>query len=239
MIAVAALRNHFFFSTLILRDLPSAQAGQAIPPDWSREFSLEERSMLRVMAGETMFLKPLLEDVRKNARDIRDLQGESNSTPNWIRKLQAPLFEPQDTLNVFADEYLRLSEAFAVPMTQYAQVREHWKATCHQARKKVDFYNFIGALVMRPVDCTSFVNYPFRTASVEGMRRAALLAARMHARGLTPEAAAAEVAASDLRDPYTGEPFEWNPERSSVTFDGTEDTRWPRVEFFYRAAPAR
>ena len=61
MIAVAALRNHFFFSNLVLRRLPADQVMSAMPPDWQRPFSDEERSMLLVMGGELLYTKGILD----------------------------------------------------------------------------------------------------------------------------------------------------------------------------------
>src|SRR5688572_12747583 len=60
MMAVAGLRNHFFFGNLVLRDVPADQVALVMPPDWQREFSVEERSMWLVMAGELAFNQHLL-----------------------------------------------------------------------------------------------------------------------------------------------------------------------------------
>jgi len=72
-----------------------------------------------------------------------------------------------------------------------------------------------------------------RSASVEGVRRAALLAFQLHANGIAPEAVGSLVAQSDLRDPFTEQPFEWNAERHSVTFTAPDSNRARRSEFFY------
>jgi hypothetical protein len=72
-----------------------------------------------------------------------------------------------------------------------------------------------------------------RAASAEGMRRAALLTVQLHARGVTPEAAGDEVARSELRDPYTEKPFEWNAARHSANFIAPEEHHWRHYEYFY------
>ena len=88
-------------------------------------------------------------------------------------------------------------------------------------------------MILRIEEGSTYVGYVLRTASVEGVRRAALLAFQLHANGVAPEAVGSLVAQSDLRDPYTEEPFAWNAERHSVTFTGPENHRARRSEFFY------
>jgi hypothetical protein len=77
------------------------------------------------------------------------------------------------------------------------------------------------------------VGYALRTASVEGMRRAALLSAQLHARSLALEVVGEEIARSELRDPYTDKSFEWNPERRSLVFTGPEKNQARRNEYLY------
>jgi hypothetical protein len=65
MLAAAALRQHFTFSNLVMRILPAEHVTRAMPPDWSREFSPEERSMRRALAAETASMKRILADVKR------------------------------------------------------------------------------------------------------------------------------------------------------------------------------
>ncbi len=126
MIAVAALRNHFFFSNLILRRLPADQVMIATPSDWQRAFSDDERSMLLVMGGELLFVKGIL-DYTHRAGDLVDSAAgiyERTNTGRWLDYLAKPMFQVQDTANVMADSYLRLCEQFAVPMNQYPAAKD-------------------------------------------------------------------------------------------------------------------
>jgi hypothetical protein len=233
MIAVAALRQHFFFSSLVLRNLSLEQAALALPVDWTREFTAAERSMRRVLAAETASMKRILVDGKRQAMEGKAPAGAEDPGfgEKWLGRATDPLFQLQDTVNARADHFTRLCETFEVPMNQYLQAQKTWN---EQDRKPgISMYNPVGAIVSMIDAGSYYVQYTLRTASVEGMRRAALLSVQLRGRGIAPEAAGAEVVRSELRDPYTDKPFEWNAARHSVTFTAPEDHHWRRVEFFY------
>ena len=228
MIAVAALRQHFAFANLILRGLSPEQAVRAVPADWRHEFSPAERSMKRVMAGEMAFWREVM------AYTKRQQEAEAAAptlVEKWTSQLTDPLFKIQDTANGIADRRMRLCEDFEAPMNQYPRLQRAWDQV--PVNDGMTLYNPVGQMILRIEDGSSYVGYVLRTASVEGVRRAALLAFQLHANGVAPEAVGSLVAQSDLRDPYTEKPFEWNAERHSVTFTGPENHRARRSEFFY------
>jgi hypothetical protein len=228
MIAVAALRQHFAFANLVLRGLSPEQAVRALPADWRREFSPAERSMKRVMAGEMAFWKEVMAYTR------RQQEGEA-AAPTLVERLTSqltdPLFKIQDTANGIAARRMRLCEDFEAPMGQYLRVQKTWDEA--PVNDGMALYNPVGQMILRIEDGSTYVPYVLRTASLEGVRRAALLAFQLHANGVSAEAVGSLVAQSDLRDPYTEKPFEWNAERHSVTFTGPENHRARRSEFFY------
>jgi hypothetical protein len=236
MIAVAALRQHFALANLILRGLSPEQAVRAVPADWSREFSPAERSMKRVMAGEMAFWKEVMAHTRRQQEGAAlAIAEDMAAAPTLLEKLTSqltdPLFKIQDTANGVADRRMRLCEAFDAPMNQYLRLQNTWDAT--PMTDGMALYNPVGQMILRIEEGSTYVGYVLRTASVEGVRRAALLAFQLHANGVAPEAVGSLVAQSDLRDPYTEKPFEWNAERHSVTFAGPENHRARRSEFFY------
>ena len=235
MIAVAALRNHFFFSNLVLRRLPADQVMSAMPPDWQRPFSDQERSMLLVMGGELLFTKGIL-DYTGRAGDLVDSATgnfERSTVGRWLDYLVKPMFQVQDTANGFADQHLRFCEQFAVPMSQYPEAKRALEEYARTHLQSFSIYNPTGDYILRADDGTTYLSYAYRTANPEGMRRAALLVAQLRARGVTVAAAAGEVANAELRDPYSGAAFEWDADRASVIFRGREDSQWGRHEFFY------
>jgi len=233
MIAVAALRQHFSLSNLIMRGLTAEQVTRAMPAEWSREFAASDRSMLRVMAGEAAFFQATMADTQHQVLGGNPLEVEQEPSlvSRWVDQLSDPMFKLQATVNARAAIYLRLCEAFSVPMDQYPDVQRSWSRGF--TRPERSLYNPVGGMVLSAGDASNYVQYALRVASVEGVRRAALLAVQLHAQSAAAGSVDGLVANSDLHDPYTGKPFEWNIERRSVVFTAPEDHRWRRSEFFY------
>jgi hypothetical protein len=233
MIAVSALRQHFAYANLILRGLTPEQATRATPSDWRREFSTAERSMMRVMAGEMAFWKGVMAHSKRQGVEGTALAGADGPTfiEKWTGYLTDPLFKMQDTMNGVADRRLRLCQAFEAPMSEYLGVEQSLKQTPED--RGLSLYNPVGNMVLQIEAGSTYVAYAMRTASVEGMRRAALLALQLHAQGAAFDAVEGLVANSDLRDPYTEKPFERNAERRTVIFTAPENHRSRRNEFFY------
>jgi hypothetical protein len=236
MIAVAGLRNHFFYSNLVLRRLPADKVLQAVPPDWSREFSIEERSMLRVMAGELLFVENTLRHY-KDGEEATMLLEEGFASDGLGGRLFSilarPMFQLQDQVNTYAERYDRLALQFAVPMSQYSRAKQTLEKELPPKAFPSRVYNVTGDALRTLDDGTSYLDYPFRVAGIEGMRRAALLVAKLRSRAIVADAVAAELASSELRDPYTDAPFQWNSSRRAVIFEGPEEHQWRRQEYFY------
>jgi hypothetical protein len=70
------------------------------------------------------------------------------------------------------------------------------------------------------IGSSSYGVYPPRLADVEGVRRAAVLATELRSRKIDEQNIEAELAASNLRTPYTGEPFTWDAEQHALVFIG-------------------
>lgn len=233
MIAVTALRQHLSYSNLMLRGLSAEQAIRAVPADWRREFSTAERSMKRAMAGEMAFWKGVMAYTKRQDLEGTALADGDGPTliETWTGYLTDPLFKMQDTMNGIAERRLRLCEEFEAPMNQYLRLQQSWDKA--RSERGFHLYNPVGNTLLQIDDGSNYVGYALRTASAEGMRRAALLAVQLHTTGVAPEAVGGLVTNSDLRDPYTEKPFVWNAERRSVTFTGPENRRSRRNEFFY------
>jgi hypothetical protein len=232
MITVTALRQHFSYSNLILRGLSPERATRAVPADWMREFSPAERSMKRVMAGEMAFWKSVMAYTRRQAVEGAAL-ADSDATllEKWTGYLTDPLFKIQDTTNGIAERRWRLCEDFEAPLNRYPRLQKAWDKK--PADEGFTLYNPVGRMILFIDDGSTYVTYVMRASGVEGVRRAALLAYQLHVNGIPAEAVGAMVGQTDLRDPYTEQPFEWNAERRSVIFTGPEHNRAPRSEFFY------
>ena len=185
------------------------------------------------MAGEMVFWKGAMLTAKRQG-----VQGSALASvdgPGALERLTGyltdPMFKLQATTNGIADRRMRLCEDFEVPMNQYLRLQKSWEEM--PSEHEISLYNPVGNMILFMENGGSYVVYTLRTASVEGTRRAALLAFQLHANGVAPEAVGTLVAQSDLRDPYTDKPFEWNPERHSVIFTGPENVHSRRNEFFY------
>jgi len=235
MIAVSALRNHFFYAQRILRGLPKDKVAAAIPEAWSRELSVQERSMLRVTAGELAFATLTLRDVgnRNTWVDGSDWPTQPTAFDRCVAWVSSPMFQLQATSNLYADSLRNFSEAFAVPIDRYEQAAEFLRA--HPRKVALSVYNFTGSVLYRSAgdSATQYIEYAIRVANVEALRRAALLTARLHSRGIAAGSEAAELAASEFRDPFTGASFGWDVARQSVTFAGPPGYPRYREEYFY------
>jgi len=235
MIAVAAMRNHFFFSNLIFRRLPADRIMQAVPPEWQREFSVEERSMHLVMAGEWKFSTGVLHDALHSGELVDSLAEahEPSTIGKWLDYLAKPMLKEQDTLNGVADRYLRFSDQFAVPMKQYPAVKLEIERYVRDHPQRVSIYNPVGDYYLREIEGATYTDYAIRVANPEGMRRAALLVAQLRARGVAADDIPAEVARAKLREPYADAAFEWDAQRRAVVFTSPDDHQWRRNEFLY------
>ena len=159
MIAVAALRQHFFYGNLVLREMPAGQA--EVIAAWSVPFSVDELSMRRAMAGELAFgeaqmrlwLDGAAEQLIDDPEDVRlTLFARIGST------LARPYYQPQDQTNYFAAAYLDFSKRFEVPLAKYPA-----------AEAEVESLESAGTLVPRVQRDRAYFPVPVRALAVCGL----------------------------------------------------------------------
>ncbi len=222
MIAASALRNHFAYGNLVLRSLPAAEQLNAIPGGWRREFSGDELSMLRVLAGELQFAEGALSQVESGSR-------------TWMSRvtiaLSRPYYQPQDTFNELAENYAAVADGFNVPIARMEAVTQQLKSS--PSGNPWSVYNFLGRTLNAASGPELFANYPMRVATLEGMRRAALLTAELRARGLTGDTVPAALNSAEVRNPFNDQPFEWSPEEAAVVYQGREKHDQNRHVFYF------
>jgi hypothetical protein len=234
MIAIAALRNHFFYATLVLREMPAEVAGRVVPSGWEREFSDEERSILLVMAGEYAFARQTVVLTSKGLYPSEtDSEKERTELNEWLRIRLLGLIQVQAIANLYAERYSRLSDTFAVPMRDYRGAEASYLAFLRAEKHSWSSYNPWVAFFRSQDDGTAYLGYPFRVAGLEGIRRGALLTVRLRAAGVVPQRMPAALAETPLRDPFTGNAFEWNAESRSFAFNGPGNHSWRRIEYLY------
>jgi hypothetical protein len=91
----------------------------------------------------------------------------------------------------------------------------------------------LGRALNGTADSEIFGNYALRVATIEGMRRAALLTADLRASGVTAEVLPQSLNVSETRNPFTLEAFEWSAEEGAVIYQGREPHDQNRHVFYF------
>jgi len=223
-----ALRRHFDWANIVLRKLPADRQLQAVPRQWRTPITLEERSLLRPLAGEQYKIKKVF--------DVFEEQHDRTEVFDWLLvKLAAPMAQRQDYLNRYSALVMTISDTLDVPHESFPAALRRAKGLVSKARDEAFdgwAYNLIGnvELRLRPLDITE---YGVAAADLEGVRRAAILTAQLRSEGVTPEQVPSRLAASTLRDPYTGAPFAWEAKARAVVFSGLEPGQGGRHPILY------
>jgi hypothetical protein len=227
MIAVAGLRHHFYFGNLLLRGRSPADVTTAIPEGWRQPLTPAELSFESVMAGEYVFSSGT-NSLRLDWRtEVPDWYEDVDANPlRWraLRLAATPFYQPQDDNNHLAADCAAAARAFSVPVARFPEA-----ARTVASRKNPDpfpsrLYNFVGDLY-RGEDALDFSQYGLRVATIEGWRRAVLLAAELRARGIDSERVPAELTTATLRNPFDESAFGWDAERAAVVYAGPENDR--------------
>ncbi|HEY5755542.1 MAG TPA: hypothetical protein VIU34_06940 [Steroidobacter sp.] len=222
MIAVAALTRNFNMGNLALRRLPLETQLASMPESWRVPLTQRELSWLRCFAGEWKFSQNVLAELK--SKPTVAVWGEE---PGWLGKLQdaafKPMFQPQDTSNQSAEMFVRASDALNVPIEQFTAGLDAAKTAFAGPTERfatlANLYNPVGDVLLA-ISGGSYDIYPRRVADVEGVRRAAVLATELRGRKVDEQNIEAELAASTIRTPYTGDPFGWDAKEHAILFIG-------------------
>ena len=207
MIAIAAIRHHFTFASLLLGELPPEKVMAAVPPSWLEPLSDEERSMWRVMAGEYAFSRAVTRDMYADAGVSPDDEITSETLDRVLVQIRRRV-EPPRMLNEIALMYASVARNFEVPLDHYLQAS--------------------GAVVAASRDqdeATQTAKYALRVGAIEGMRRAALLAAQLRSRSVPESEVPAELQKSVLRTPFDEQPFRWDSSERAIAYEGPMTNR--------------
>ena len=235
MIAVAAIRQHYLMGNMILRELPRDEQLAAVPDAWRRETSAEELAMHQVMAGELRFSEGMMRIWDDTA--LRPLEpGPDAEPPGWYERvtvfLSRPLFKHQDQLNHYAAQYLAMADQFQVPLQRYEAVTEEARASSLQ-ENEWRLYNLMGSILRNIVGGANFSGYPLRVASIEALRRAALVTAELRATGVPASQVPEALRQSELRNPFDLQAFRWSEEEQAVVHEGKEKSSVNRHVYLY------
>jgi hypothetical protein len=225
MIAVAALTRNFNIGNLALRRLPPDMQLTAMPEAWRTPLTDAELSWLRCFAGEWVFGQSVLGQMAiQNSMPIVVSWEEERGWMSELRDLATvPLFQLQDSGSQRAEMLIGAAEALQVPIEGFPAGLEAANEILAAPEARfgtfANLYNPVGDVLMG-IGSSSYGVYPPRLADVEGVRRAAVLATELRSRKIDEQNIEAELAASNLRTPYTGEPFTWDAEQHALVFIG-------------------
>lgn len=237
MVAVTALRQNFYFGNLVIRALPPQEQSAAVPEGWSQEFSRVEIDMHRMMAGELW----MAENAVRSAFDtvyMDALHGVRYEHHGWLTHrltdLATRLYQPQEQVNRLAEEFRAVADTFDVPLAGYAEARKALREHRDSAGSfSWTLYNPVGQWMMSSRGHDGYDDVPLKVASIEAMRRAALLTVQLRSRGVAPADMAGQVASSELRNPFDGKAFEWSAPDQAVVFSEPGRPEGQRHLYFY------
>ncbi|QYF94199.1 hypothetical protein KY495_02935 [Massilia sp. PAMC28688] len=223
--ATVAINRHFTWSSLVMRSMPPEQRLQAIPPAWRTALSAPERAILRNAASE-------FQTLRRSVMVVKNKHRAGLWAP--LEKLNDRLFQVQHTLNPHADALVATADAFGADYARLPQAASALAGARTDGDDVVDswLYNLAGRSLPGP-RMHEVVFFASRVADLEALRRAALLTAQLRSDDPEPAAMAGKVAASALRNPYTGKPFVWDEQMQAVRFAGISPPPYNEYVVYY------
>lgn len=223
MIAAHAVAQNLAWTNVVLRRLPNHLIADAMPDQLSDPISNPERSMLRSFAGELRYSASVTRELKRSL-DAHEVPGGSGALGDVLAtRLGAPLIQVQDTLNLQAQFFVDVDERMTVDYRALPAVVRMYRQTETDTGPIFprSFYNPLGSMLAEAAR-GQFEKYGERTADLEGVRRATLLAAQLRMKGVEAAEMAQALDGALLRDPYTGRAFAWDSSTQSIVFQGLE-----------------
>jgi hypothetical protein len=214
MISTAAIKRHLTLGVLVLRRLPPERASEAMPKQWSSPISDAERSMLNSFSGEWKYLDGII-------KRSKGQPGRSFGTALYEHFFGFTL-QTQDTSNNYAEFLAASADTLAVPYPQY---RIGLLRATGMRISAIDggatpkrMYNIAGDILFKVGVAGNYTMYADRTNDLEGVRRIALLAVGLRARGVKPEQMQQQLDLAAERHPFDGTPFAWNAKTGQIVY---------------------
>jgi hypothetical protein len=219
MMGLAGIRQHFSLGSHLLRVLPADRVMDAIPAQWHEEFSADELSMRRPMAGEIVLSEALYKEAEAGLYGLDWMNEPGDELQDPVDRLMNRVSDVRSsglTLGQIADYYLSAAEAFQAPLSEYEAAAAKLAKRYPSSKMGSD----IG-------------QYALRIGSAEGMRRAALLTARLRSHSVSVTELENRLGESPLRNPYNGQPFVWEAADQAIVYTGPEHRKFARQAYLY------
>lgn len=229
LLAAGLVQRHFEWANIVLKRLPSDSVLAAVPDSWRTSMTRAERSMRRALSGELRFVRNTMEAMDAGRGAYPSPEGVDGS-PGWMTRLEQQmwraLLQPGDFTNKRARQFRGYIDAADAPYERFADALEQARVSAvghaRAAGWQDALYNVVGDHLLRLDDGALgvYANGTARAGDLEGVRRAALLAAELRSRRVVPAQVARELARAALRDPYTGDPLRWDAASGAIVFVG-------------------
>jgi hypothetical protein len=222
MIAINSLNRSYKMGNLAVRRLPAQSQLAALPRGWTTPLTVAERSMRRCLIGEWDYATRHLERIKQSPSFDEFDPSNDNGLLGYIAgRALTPLFKPQATSNLYADLMIKATAANQRISEELALSQHAFDNPSSESSALGMLYNPVGHLLLA-LASPAYAKYPARVTDVEGVRRAAVLAAELRARSVDLQNVSSELAASASRSPYTDEPFAWDDAEQAIVFVGME-----------------
>jgi hypothetical protein len=143
-----------------------------------------------------------------------------------LQRASDPLLQPQDLSNKWAVQVARASAEVDVSYDRYRAALARSNAALASTNgglfPPIRLFNPAGNFLLWSGGVWPYGSYGPRVVDLEGLRRVALLASELRARGVKPAEIPSALAAGEIRDPYSEQPFGWDPKSASLMFTGIE-----------------
>lgn len=240
LLATGALERHFAVANVVLQRLPAERVETAVPEAWRTPLTADERSMRRVLATQWRSERTWVRQLLAEDGDRPDADGAEQTLRHRLgRGLTRAFAQQQDFLNKRAHQFVYVAEQTEEPYDNlraaFGRARAFDVFSSGDTSWSAPLYNFmLDTMLSRTSALDHYVNLAARVADLEGVRRAALLTAELRGRGVASGDVDAALARATLSDPYTGEPFEWEPQAGEIVFVGVHpSSHYARTALLY------
>lgn len=215
MVSAAAIRQNLSWTNQLLRSLPVGAQVDLSLANHGQPLSREELSMYRVFVGEWIFGSHYMGEVIEHPESV-----DEKAMHPWAKFL----FKRQATLNLMAEQHATLIRHVDRPLDKYSEALATMEQLYPQ-ESRVEYFlkpaNAVGRILVA-VATPAYQDYFVRVGDIEGQRRALVLVHQLRQQQIPLDQVAEAIAASDIRNPYTGDAFEWDAELQAVVFTGLQ-----------------
>lgn len=232
MIAIAAIQQHLFLTNELYKQLSSESLVDIFPAALFEPMNEEELSLYSVFSGEWVFSNNSIKYINQYEFPTDLYDDDWWSLP---RPISDKLFQPQGTQNLLSENFMVYLKHYDRPLSDYPQALSE--------DPPLRTYDNVWSLIRNPynaagkihisINSPAYEEYLLRVADLEGARRAMVLISEMRLQQIPVAAAQAYIEQSDIKNPYTNKPFEWDEEVQALVFNGLQPDDRGRHAFIY------